>query len=125
MKLCVLGKKPLQNAYCFVAARLVYVNFLKTADERTVFFKITRIFLKRRRADNPDFSAGKHRLKKICGIHIRIAVRSCAHYHMNFINKKNGIFLCHKFVKDGVKALFKITAEFCTGNQKSDVKAVD
>ena len=57
-----------QNRNRIFDRRLVDDHRLKTSFERRVFLDVLAIFVKRRRADAPQFTAGQSRLEKLTGI---------------------------------------------------------
>ena len=44
---------------------------------------------------------------------------------MNFIDEEDGIFIFLQFIDHRFEPLFKITAVFCTGQQRAHIKGVD
>ena len=112
-----------QNGNCLFHIRFTDIHGLKTAGQSGIFFDILFILIQRRRPEAMQFTAGQSRFQKVRRIHGALAGTG-TDQGMHFINKKNnaavGGFNIFQYC---FQALFKLTAELCTGNQCAQVQS--
>ena len=88
-----------QNGFRLLLIRFRDANFLKPAFQRRIFFNGLVIFLRCRRANQPNFSARQCRLEQIGGIN-RPFRRPCTDQRVHLINKGNDVFGCAQLPHD-------------------------
>ena len=116
MMLFVFSRYAAQNSFRLLLIRFRDANFLKPTFQRRIFFNGLVIFLRCRRANQPNFSTRQCRLEQIGGIN-RPFRRPCTDQRMHLINKGNDIFGCAQLPHDVFEPFLKFSAIFRTGNQ--------
>jgi hypothetical protein len=105
--------------------RLVDVDLLKTADERSILLEIVAIFLVGGRADAADHSAGKRRFQQIRSIHRSAACCACADHGVDLVDKQDGAGLSLKLRQHRFQPLFEIAAITSAGEESTHIEGVD
>ena len=125
VKILVLVLYPFENGKGVLDARFFYIYLGKTATERLVLVEEVSKLLIGRRTDTLDLPACKGRFEQIAGIHAPAACCTRTHHRMNFIYKKNCIFLLLELLENAFKPFFKITAVLRSGDQRTHIECKD
>ena len=87
----VLLLQPAQNSDCVLDTRLAHEDHLKPALECRVLLDVLAVLIERRRSDHPQFTARKHRLEHVAGIHRRVASCTRANDRVQFVDEGNDL----------------------------------
>ena len=97
-------------------------HFLEAALQRSVFFNVLTVFVKRRRPDAVQFTTRQRRLEHVACIHRAIGFTG-ANHGMQFIDKQNDVaFLFRQVGQHAFQTLFKLTAVFRPGHQRAHIQ---
>ena len=96
--------------------------FLETTLQRRVFFHVLPVLIQRGSADAVQLTPRQGGFEHIAGIHGAFGFTG-AYDSVNLIDKQDDIaFLLTEIVQQCFQAFFKLTSEFCTGDQCTHVQ---
>ena len=121
----VIGLQAAQDLDRILDRRLVDVDLLKTADERSIFLEIVAIFLVGGRADTADHPAGKRRFQQVRGIHRPAACRACADHRVDLVDEQNGAGLRLELGQHRLEPFFEIAAITSAREKRAHIEGVD
>ena len=90
MKFGILRRNALQNLNRVRDGRLVHLNGLEPALERSVLLDRLVVLLQRRRADALQFAAGKRRLQDVGRIHRALGAAGADH-RVDLVQKEDDV----------------------------------
>ena len=101
---------------------LLYHDFLETPLQRGVLLEVQTILVQRRRSHAVEFTARQRRLQHVACIHGTFGL-SRAHDGVQLVDEQDDLaFLLGQLVQHRLEPLFKLAAEFRTGNQRAHVE---
>ena len=125
MKLLEIAFQPLQDFNAVGHARLIDINFLETARQCTVFFKMLAKLLIGRRAHAPQATALQSRFQQVRGVHRTPGGCPRPDDGMNLVDKQNRFRHVFQFGHNLFEAFLEITAIACTGQQHTHIQRVN
>ena len=100
-------------------------HFLETTLERGVFLDVFAVLIERGRADAMQLAACERRLQHIARIHRAVGLTGTDH-GVQLVDEENDLtFLFGEIIEYALQTLFKITAEFRTGDQSAHIERQD
>ena len=106
-------------------ARLVDHHGHEAPLQRGVLLDVLAVLVKSGGPDAVQFTAGKHRLEHVAGVHGALGFAGSDH-GVKFVDKDDDTaFRLGDFVEDGLEAFLEFTAELGAGNQGAQVERDD
>ncbi|CRM89579.1 hypothetical protein [Pseudomonas sp. 22 E 5] len=96
--------------------------FLEAPLKGRILFNVLTVFVERGRPHAMQLTARQRRLEHVAGVHRAFALTGADH-GVQLVDKKNDLpFLLRQFIKQGFEALFELTTELGTGDQRPHVQ---
>ena len=122
MKLLEIGLQPLQDFNAVGYARLIDIDFLKAAGQRTVLFEMLAELLISRRAHAPQATALQGRFQQVRRIHRSAGGRPGSDDGMDLVDKQNRFRHVFQLGHDLLEAFLEITTIARTRQQHAHIK---
>ncbi len=117
-----VGLQPLQNLDCIRNRRLVHVDLLEAAHQRTVLLEVLPIFLVGGRADAADRARRERRLEQIGSIHRAAGGGAGTDHGVNFVDEHDRAGIRLDFLDDLLETFLEIAAISRAGEQRPHVE---
>ncbi len=111
-----------QNGNGVFFRRLIDQHLLEAPLQRRILLDVLPVFIQRGGTNAMQLTARQRRLEHIARIHGALGLAGADH-GVKLVDKQNDpAFLLGQFVEYGLEALFKLTAEFGTGDQRPHIQ---
>ena len=110
MVVFVFFLNPFEDGNGFFNRRLVYLNGLHTALQRSILLDDT-VFIESGCSDHLEFSASQSWFEDVPSVHIAIASRACSDNFMDFINEENDILTRTNLINELLHSLLKLATD--------------
>ena len=118
----VLFLQATQNGNGSLHTGLAHQDLLKTALKGGIFFDVLTIFVQGGGTHTVQLTPCQCRLEHVARVHGTFRLAS-AHHGVQLIDEHNGLtFIFGQLVQDRFKALFKLSAKLCAGEQGCHVQ---
>ena len=98
-------------------------HLLEAALQRGVLLDVLAVLVERGRADHAQFTAGKHGLEHVAGIHCTLGATTRTDDRVQLVDEGDDLTIgTLNFSEDGLQTLLELTAVFRTGDHRRDVE---
>ena len=105
-----------QYCDCVFYCWFPYIHLLKTALQRSIFFDVFAILIKRGGSDHAQLSTRQHWFDHVARIHCAFGTSS-TYKCVDLVNESDDLSLCiGDLFEHGLEAFFKLTPIFCACN---------
>ena len=115
-----------QDADGVLGRRLAHQHLLEAAFQRGVLLDVLAVLVERGRPDQPQLTAGQHRLDHVAGVHRRLAGGAGADDGVQLVDERDdlprGVL---DLVEDGLEAFLELTAVLGAGHHRAQVERDD
>ena len=117
--------QPLQDLDRIRHRWLCYVDFLETAGQRAIFFKVLTELFVRRRTHAAQFAALQGRFQQVGRIHRPTRCRTRTDHGVDFVDEQHRIRMIFHLCHYGLQPFLEITAVTRTSQQSPHIKRID